>query len=137
MDRPAVQEWLDRYVAAWETYDPDRIGALFSEEATYRYHPADEGDDVARGRDAIVEAWIAPEGGASTRDEPGTYDAHYEPYAIDGERAVAVGWSRYWKDAERSAVDRIYDNVFLLRFDADGRCADFTEIYLERRLTAG
>lgn len=133
MDRTTVQDWLDRYVAAWEGYDPGQIGPLFSDDATYRYHPYDEGDDVVRGRDAIVKSWVEPEGSASQRDEPGTYDAKYEPYAIEGDRAVAVGWSRYWKDASRSEVDRIFDNVFLLRFDADGRCADFTEFFIERK----
>ena len=37
-----VQAWLDRYVAAWESYDPAEIGELFSEDAEYRYHPANE-----------------------------------------------------------------------------------------------
>lgn len=133
MDRTTVQNWLDRYIAAWESYDAEQIGSLFSEDATYRYHPYDEGDNVVRGRDAIVQSWVAPEGNESDRDEPGTYDAMYEPYAIDGDRAVAVGWSRYWKDASRSEVDSIFDNVFLLRFDADGRCADFTDVYMERK----
>jgi len=31
--------WLDDYVAAWRSYDPEAIGALFSEDAEYRYHP--------------------------------------------------------------------------------------------------
>ena len=67
MDRTVVQEWLDRYVAAWEAYDPDAIGALFSADATYRYHPYDEGDDVLQGRDAIVRSWIAPDGALGRR----------------------------------------------------------------------
>jgi hypothetical protein len=132
MDRTSVQAWLDRYVDAWLTYDPAAIGELFSQEATYRYHPYDEGDDIVRGRDAIVAAWTEPEGSASSRDAPGTYDAHYEPFAIDGDRAVAVGWSRYWTDAGRAQERTVYDNVFLLEFDADGRCQSFTEVFIER-----
>jgi ketosteroid isomerase-like protein len=133
MDRPAVQDWLDRYIRAWEAYAPDQIGSLFAEDATYRCHPADEGDDVLRGRDAIVRSWVAPDGTASSRDAPGTYDARYEPYAVDGDRAVAVGWSRYWTDASRTTVRQVYDNIFLLRFDAGGRCAEFTEMFYERK----
>ena len=132
MDRQAVQDWLDRYVAAWATYDPDAIGALFSDDAEYRYHPYDEGDDVVRGRDAIVRAWVQPAGGASDRDEPGTYDARYEAWAVDGPRAVAVGWSRYWSDASRAQQDRLYHNVFLLEFDDAGRCRSFTELFMEQ-----
>jgi hypothetical protein len=132
MDRTTVQAWLDRYVEAWLTYDPATIGDLFSEDATYRYHPYDEGDDVVRGRDAIVAAWTEPEGSASSRDAPGTYEARYEPFAVDGDRAVAVGWSRYWTDASRAEERTVYDNVYLLEFDADGRCKSFTEVFIER-----
>ncbi len=46
-----VQGWLDRYVEAWQSYDPGAIGDLFSADADYRYHPNDE---PVRGRDAIV-----------------------------------------------------------------------------------
>ena len=133
MDRAAVQDWLDRYVAAWHSYDQKAIADLFAADATYRYHPNDEGGDVVHGRDAIVAAWVEPEGDASGRDEPGTFDAKYEPYAVDGDRAVAVGWSRYFRDASQSAVDRTYDNVFLLRFDSEGRCVEFTELFMERK----
>ena len=129
MDRESVQRWLDRYVEAWTTYDPASIGDLFSDEAEYRYHPADE---PVTGRDAIVRSWVEPEGDASTRDEPGTYDAQYEPFAVDGERAVAVGWSRYYTDASRTTVDRVYDNCYLLEFDGAGRCRRFTEFFRER-----
>lgn len=131
MDRSAVQEWLDRYVEAWKSYDPAQIASLFAESATYRYHPYDPEDEVVRGRDAIVRDWIEPDGNASTRDEPNTYDARYEPYAVDGDRAVAVGTSSYWTDATRSKLERIYYNVFLLRFDDGGRCIDFTEYFLK------
>ena len=131
MDRRAVQRWLDRYVQGWDTYDPDVIGDLFAEEAVYRYHPYDEGEAVVRGRDDIVRSWIAPDGSESDRDEPGTYEARYEPYAVEGDRAVAVGTSTYFKDASRREVDRVYHNVFLLRFDADGRCSEFVETFIQ------
>ena len=131
MDRSAVQDWLDRYVEAWKSYDPHQIASLFAENATYRYHPYDPADEVTRGRDAIVRDWVEPEGNASTRDAPGTYDANYEPYVVEADRAVAVGTSSYWTDASRSKLDRIYYNVFLLRFDDDGRCVDFAEYYMK------
>ena len=40
MDHAAAQEWLDRYIAAWESYDPDAIAGLFSEDVVYRYQKA-------------------------------------------------------------------------------------------------
>ena len=75
---------------------------------------------------------MTPEGVASGRDEPGTYAARYEPYALDGSRAVAVGWSRYWTDANRATEQATFDNCFLLEFDAAGRCRSFTEFFRER-----
>jgi hypothetical protein len=120
-DREAVARWLDAYVAAWESYDRDEIGALFAEDARQRYHPYDE---PIRGREAIVDSWL------DEPDEPGTYEAAYEPVAIDGDVAVATGTSTYLN--EDGSVRTIYDNCFLLRFDDDGRCADFTEWFMER-----
>ena len=130
MTNDDVQGWLDRYVAAWESYDPEAIGDLFAADAEYRYHPADK---PVVGRDAIVSSWIRPEATASGRDDPGTYAAHYEPFAVDGSRAVAVGWSRYWDDATRGVEQSTFDNCFLLEFDAGGQCSSFTEFFIERR----
>ena len=131
MDRSAAQAWLDRYASAWRSYDRDEIGSLFSDDATYRYHPFDPEDETLRGREAIVESWLAPDGNASERDEPGTYDGSYAPWAVDGDRLVATGTSRYWTDATRTTLDRVYHNVFLLRFDGEGRCREFVELYMQ------
>jgi ketosteroid isomerase-like protein len=125
-----VQAWLDAYSRAWETYDPEQIGALFSEDAEYRWHPADEPEV---GRAAIVSAWLNPSGNASERDAPGTYLGEYRPYAVDGHRAVAIGTSTYWSDASRSKVERVYYNSWLLEFDDDGRCRSFTEYWMSPR----
>jgi SnoaL-like protein len=130
VDRAHVQDWLDRYVAAWKSYDPAAIGELFSEDAEYRYHPWDE---PVRGREAIVADWIAPAGKPEQRDDEGTYDASYEAWAVDGNRAVAVGTSDYFTDATRSNRERRYHNHYLLEFDDEGRVRSFTENYqLER-----
>ena len=125
-----VQDWLDAYARAWETYEPGQIAALFSERAEYRWHPADE---PTVGRDEIVRAWVAPDGNESSRDEPGTYLGKYRPFVVDGNRAVAIGTSTYWTDASRSKIDRVYYNNWLLEFDDDGRCSSFTEYYMSPR----
>jgi len=132
MDHGAAQDWLDRYVAAWMSYDPDAIGALFSEDVVYRYHPYDEG---TVGRDAVVASWrgdsddgAAGADGASSRDEPGTYDAAYAPVAVDGEVVVATGISHY-RDEPGGLVTKVFHNCFVMRFDDDGRCRDFVEYY--------
>jgi hypothetical protein len=30
------------------------------------------------------------------------------------------------------AVDKVYDNCFVIRFDDEGRCREFTEWYVKR-----
>jgi ketosteroid isomerase-like protein len=130
MDLERAQRWLNRYIAAWLSYEPDEISALFSEDVAYRYHPSDE---PVEGREAVVASWLGEEASedASTRDAPGTYEAEYHPVAIDGDTVVAVGTSRY-REAPEGPVVRVYDNCFIMRFDRDGRCRDFTEYYVRR-----
>ena len=122
MDEATFQRWLDDYVAAWQSYDRAAIGALFSADAEYRYHPWEE---PLVGRDAIVESWL------EEPDAEGSWSAEYRPWAIDGSSAVAVGVSRYL-GADGSTVEREYHNVFLCVFDDGGRCREFTEIYAKR-----
>jgi ketosteroid isomerase-like protein len=130
MDRTSAQEWLDRYVAAWRSYDPAAIGALFADDVAYRYHPY---DDPILGRDAVVASWLG-EGAqdvASSRDEPGTFDASYAPVAVDGDTVVAQGATTYRK-VPGDPVHQVYDNCFVMRFDDQGRCREFTEFYVLR-----
>ena len=122
MDEAGFQRWLDAYVDAWRTYEVDAIGELFSQDVEYRYHPWDE---PVRGRAALVENWL------EDRDEPDAWSAEYQPWLVAGDDAVAVGVSRYLA-ADRDTVEREYHNVFLCRFDADGRCREFTELFLKR-----
>ena len=134
MDREGAQAWLDRYVAAWRSYEPEAIADLFSEDVSYRYHPYDE---PVTGRDAVVASWLGDQGDgpasgtASTRDAPDTYDAHYAPVAVDGDTVVATGRSTY-RDTPAGPVVQVYENCFVIRFDAHGRCREFTEYFIER-----
>jgi ketosteroid isomerase-like protein len=130
MDQETAQRWLDRYVDAWMSYDPDAISGLFSEDVEYRYHPYDE---PLVGRDAVVASWLGEtdSDGASTRDAPGTYEAHYSPVAVDEDTVVSTGTSRY-REVPGGPFVRAYDNCFVMRFDAEGRCREFTEYFVRR-----
>jgi hypothetical protein len=123
MDEANFQHWLDDYVAAWRSYDRDAIGALFSEDAEYRYQPWDE---PVSGREAIVESWF------EEPDDEGSWSAEYRPWALAGDRGVAVGVSRYLAP-DGTAVAREFHNVFLCVFDDDNRCREFTELYIKRQ----
>jgi hypothetical protein len=130
MEHRTAQDWLNRYVAAWLSYDPDDVAALFSENIAYRYHPY---DDPIMGRAGVVASWLgeAESEGGSTRDKPGTYEADYSPIAVDGDTVVATGSSRY-REAPDGPIVRTYDNCFVMKFDDDGRCREFTEYYVRR-----
>ena len=113
MTRDEVQAWLDAYVAAWRSYEG--IAELFSADAEYRYHPY---DDAQRGREAIVAGWL------EEPDDPGSWEARYEPLLVEGDRAVATGETRY-------ADGQTFSNLFVLGFDGEGRCREFIEWYME------
>ena len=130
MEKADVDRWLREYVEAWKSYDRDRIGELFAEDVEYRYHPYDE---PVRGRTAVVRSWLGEQtsAGASTPDEPGSFDASYRAIAVDGDVAVAAGSSTYLT-APGGPVEKVYDNCFVIRFDSAGRCREFTEWYMQR-----
>ena len=117
---PTVQSWLDRYVDAWRTYDAQAIGDLFTDDAEYRYHPWDA---PVEGREAIVKDWL------DDPDEPGTWDARYAPYVVDGDKAVATGVSEY--DEDRPAIASTTTRS-CWSSTPDGRGRQFTEIFAKR-----
>jgi ketosteroid isomerase-like protein len=129
MTHDDVQRWLERYVEAWTSYDADAIGALFSEDATYRYHPWD--DEPLVGRAAIVKDWLA------NKDDPGTYEAHYDAWAVEDDLATAIGESRYTNPD--GSFRTLFYNLWALRFDRHGKCVEFVEYFMElpERLRAG
>jgi len=130
MTREDVDRWLDAYIEAWATYDRERILGLFSDDVEYRYHPNDQ---PVRGRDAVADVWLgeATHQGASARDEPGTFEAVYRAVAVEGDVAVATGETTYLTEPG-GPVDKVYDNCYVMRFDSEGRCREFTEWYMQR-----
>ena len=123
MDHATFKDWLDRYVDAWRLNDPLAIGDLFSASVRYAYDPFEE---AVVGRAALVASWL------TDPDADGSWTADYEVLAIDGDVFVAHGRTQYLTD-DRSGVDREFANVFVCRFDDEGRCREFTEWYMRRR----
>lgn len=130
IDTERAQRWLEAYAHAWVTYDPDKIGALFADDAEYRWHPWDHGDEVARGRAQIVAGWL------ENRDRAGTYRGDYHPLLIQGDQVIAVGQSFYYTDETQTMLDRAYHNLWVLRFNEDGECQSFTEWYMQAPATS-
>ena len=114
MELEAVQAWLNAYLDAWRGNEPEAIGALFSEDATYAYNPWDE---PVRRREAIVVDWL------KEPDEPDAWRAEYRPILVEGRRSVVTGVTRYVDDGT-------YSNLFVIDFDDEGKCRAFTEWYM-------
>lgn len=121
MDRPGFERWLDAYFAAWESNDPEDVGALFTEDAVYRLGPF---RTPWVGRDEIVRRWVAG----------GVDDVHhrYEVLAVEGEVGVAR-----WRATTQLPGDPVrveQDGVLVITLAPDGRCREHAEWFDRREL---
>ena len=117
MDPQTVERWMQGYIKAWSSNDPDDIAALFTEDATYYTAPHRQ---PWRGRAAIVEGWV------DRKDQQGQWDFRHELLATAEDVAFVRGWTTY-HDQETPN----YSNLWVLRLTEDGRCAEFTEWWMD------
>src|SRR2546430_8341621 len=110
MERADVESWVRGYEKAWASNDAADIGGLFTDDATYRFHPYDE---PLRGRGAIVEQWI------ENKDEPEDYRFQWEVAGIEGNLAIVTGVTDYFTPPPRT-----YSNLWVIRLAPDGRSED-------------
>ena len=120
-DFDAVEQWVRGYVQAWSTDDPDDIGALFTEDARYVYHPFEE---PWAPRDRIVEKWI--EHGDSDTE----WSFEYEVLDATPELGIVRGVTAY---VESDGPDKVYANLWLIRLAEDGRAEEFAEWWMKKR----
>ncbi len=118
MDAATLSAWVEAYIHAWRTNDPDHIGRLFTEDAAYFTTPFAE---PWRGRTAIVAGWL------DRRDEPDTWTFRHEIMAV----ADDVGFVRGWTTYTTANPLTTYSNLWVVRLGADGRCVEFTEWWME------
>jgi hypothetical protein len=111
-----LDRWMDGYLLAWSSNDPEHIAALFTPDAVYDPQTA---DGEWEGLDRIIQRWL------EIADREENWEFEWQPVVEDEEVAVITGRTRYF-DPPTS-----YRNLFVIRFDADNRCYDFTEWYIE------
>ena len=111
-----LSAWIDGYVRAWNSNDPDEIGALFTDDALYFTEPY---ASPWRGRAEIVEGWLA------ARDEPGDATFEWRPLVEASDLAVVTGTTVYREPP------RTYSNLWVVRLEPDGRCREFTEWWMK------
>lgn len=116
-----AQRFLDGYLDAWRTNDPDAVRSLFSSDAVYRGGAHEL--DLVVGIDRIVSAWD------EWRDEPGSWG--YEGAVdLETETAAVIRGVTTYTAGPKSGV---YDNVWLVRFDEEGRAAEFQDWWFESK----
>ncbi|GIH80808.1 SgcJ/EcaC family oxidoreductase [Planobispora longispora] len=113
-DHNRVSAWIDGYVKAWNSNDPEHIGDLFTEDAEYYTAPF---DPPWRGRDQIVSHWL------ERKDEPGETAFEWSPVSVTAEVAIIQGTTAY--------PDLTYSNLWVIRLGSDGRCREFTEWWMQ------
>ena len=116
---PDYAAWVERYVGAWRSNDPDEIGGLFSEDASYSHTAYAE---PWRGRDEIVAEWLA------RKDEPGHWTFRWEVVGAIGDIGFVRGVTEYPTDGEE------YHNLWEISLDSSGRCTRFVEWWMLRPL---
>ena len=112
----ALTQWLEGYKAAWETRDADKAAALFTPDATYQ----DEAFTPAHvGAQGIKDYW--------TKVTAGQRDVkfQYQLLSVKGNTGIAH-WAAQFAVADTPATIKL-DGVFLLEFDAGGKCRSLRE----------
>jgi hypothetical protein len=116
IDIDHVRRWVDGYLAAWASNDPDDIKALFTPDGTYLDRPF---GSPKTGHEAIVADWL------DRKDEPGTWQASLEPMLVQGNTAIVTGTVDYTNGTR-------YANLWVIRFGDDSRATEFTEWWMDR-----
>jgi hypothetical protein len=116
----ALEQWMTDYRRAWESNDPDDIGALFTEDASYYFEPF---TPPSVGRESIVASWLA------RADEPGETTFTWSPLAVTDAVAIVQGETVYPDDR--------YSNLWVIRLGADGRATEFTEWWMDQAEPSG
>ena len=111
-----LDRWMDGYVLAWSTNDAEQISALFAEDAVY--DPQTESGEH-NGLGEIIAWW------QEIGDDEDNWEFEWLPLVETDDLAVVTGRTRYLEPPLS------YRNLFVIRFDEDGRCYDFTEWYIE------
>ena len=121
MTHDDANRWLQAYVEAWRTYEPDAIGALFTADARVPLPPV--------GRSRSRAATPSSPTGWPTRTSP----APGRRATRRGRSRASASWPTGTSRYDEAAGKRKYHNVFLIELDADGRCRAFTEVYAKER----
>jgi hypothetical protein len=116
--RDDLGEWIEAYERAWRTPGTEELRALFADDASYRTAPYLE---PYRGLAAIQQLWERERDGPDER-----FTLEWEIVAVEAGTGVVRTEVRYEEPR------REFRNLWIVRFDDGGRCADFEEWFFAR-----
>ncbi len=103
---PTVEDWVEQYLRAWRSNEPDDIRALFTQDAEYHETPY---ETHWIGRAAIVKGWRS------------RWNWQQGGWTFD--------WQVVSPGQEQVVVEGVglgnFSNVWTLEFAPDGRCRRF------------
>lgn len=112
-----AQRWLDGYIRAWESKDPETLRAIFTDDAEYWFQPDDP--QPLRGIDTIMTMW-------GSADEPSEPQHELRVLIEDAALGIITGTVAYpGHDA--------YVNLWEVHFAPDGRARRFVEWYMKQQ----
>jgi ketosteroid isomerase-like protein len=104
----AARAWIDGWREAWLAEDPDRVAALYAEEAVFVSHPFRDPHHGTAGARAYAKAAFGDETALDVR--------FGEPF-VHGDRAAI----EYWAILEAEGRELTLAGVALVEFDGDGK----------------
>lgn len=110
-------EWIEAYVRAWASNDPQDISALFGETAEYHESPF---ETHWIGREDIVAGWLS-----RWQWQLGGWTFDWTIASANESRVVVTGVGHYAELGD-------FDNVWTVTFDDDGLCTRFEMTNTER-----
>jgi hypothetical protein len=119
--RPAVEQWLDGYGAAWESRDPAAAARLFTTDALYYETPWSE---PFAGSGGIADYWM------SVTADQRNVEFDYELIALNADTAVAH-WTASFELASSGATLAL-DGVFVLTFESAQQVSELREWWVLR-----
>jgi hypothetical protein len=112
--RADLDRWVRAYETAWRSPGTERLGEVFTDDATYRQSPYAE---PVVGIQALAAMWEAERAGP---DEVFTLET--EIVAVEGETGVVRAFVQYGQP-----VTQEYRDLWVVRLDDQGRSQWFEE----------
>jgi ketosteroid isomerase-like protein len=116
----AAERFVEAYLRAWRTNDPDDVRAAFAPGCTYEAYPHDP--DPAIGIAAILALW------QEAADPPDVWDFAWTIEIETPESALVRAVTTYHSGPKEG----VFDNLWIVHLTDDGRATSFHDFWVQR-----